>query len=926
MTREEFLIEFKWLKAQLDDTNREQIFQGLLSLTHICMEERQPEWGLEVAKYALPILQADMENASGMKFQELSDFLLENKEYADPRWDLYWEFVLECTRDDFELFMKYMEKNRPYAKKFYEPRAYTRSGKPAMKRVADALQGLTDRLYKFLGISLPSRTGKAIAFDTPVLTRNGWKAHGDLTIKDEVIGLDGEFKKILAIHNPCEMEYRVTFSDGESIICHGNHEWRVWDRHRNTYADVETKKIAERVKDNDGHAIYMLPQHEVVCGSHKPLWVEPYTLGAWLGDGRNQNPDICGAETDYAIVQKIIDNGYPLAWDTRHKTTGVRYYGFKNLRQDLQHYDMCHSRRKSPKRIPDEYLVADEEQRLELLAGLLDTDGALVKNERRYRFTTSDLLLAQDFISLVHTFGWRTSVTKYAPRTSTSGIKANRPYYAISFNPTMHIPCVLERKQLNDFSTQRRISIEKVERINGHVMGNCITVEGGIYCVGRTLKPTHNSTICIFYLCFRGNRNPNSHSAMGGHAGTLVKGFYKELLNLMTSSEYTYAEIYERWHPAHTLIRDKSAEDYTITLDEPDRFATITCRGIDATWTGAVDVSRDGLLYVDDLVRDRQHSLSPTRMEETYQEYLNKMVDRKNDGAQELMVGTLWNVLDPLERLSHQYADDPDYCFLRIPALDDDDESNFDYVINGFSTAYYKDMRDRLDTAEWMAKFQQRPFVREGLIFQLDTLKYYNGMIHVPDVERVIAVCDPAFGGGDYLSMPICYEMKDGHKPIVGWVYDKRPIEFTLPRVLGAIKQYGVTELRVERTGAGLMLGDKIREELKANNVFGCMVTQRDAPRKCSKEDKILGRADFIKENFEFIEVKGVEWEFEDTKDYEYHKRDADYNRAMDDLGMFSGEGKNAHDDSPDSLAQLAIMCEDELNGQIEVIKNPYME
>lgn len=594
MTREEFLIEFKWLKAQLDDTNREQIFQGLLSLTHICMEERQPEWGLEVAKYALPILQADMENASGMKFQELSDFLLENKEYADPRWDLYWEFVLECTRDDFELFMKYMEKNRPYAKKFYEPRAYTRSGKPAMKRVADALQGLTDRLYKFLGISLPSRSGK--------------------------------------------------------------------------------------------------------------------------------------------------------------------------------------------------------------------------------------------------------------------------------------------------------------------------------------------STICIFYLCFRANRNPNSHSAMGGHAGTLVKGFYKELLNLMTSSEYTYAEIYERWHPAHTLIRDKSAEDYTITLDEPDRFATITCRGIDATWTGAVDVSRDGLLYVDDLVRDRQHSLSPTRMEETYQEYLNKMVDRKNDGAQELMVGTLWNVLDPLERLSHQYADDPDYCFLRIPALDDDDESNFDYVINGFSTAYYKDMRDRLDTAEWMAKFQQRPFVREGLIFQLDTLKYYNGMIHVPDVERVIAVCDPAFGGGDYLSMPICYEMKDGHKPIVGWVYDKRPIEFTLPRVLSAIKQYGVTELRVERTGAGLMLGDKIREELKANNVFGCMVTQRDAPRKCSKEDKILGRADFIKENFEFIEIKAGDWEFEDTKDYEYHKRDADYNRAMDDLGMFSGEGKNAHDDSPDSLAQLAIMCEDELNGQIEVIKNPYME
>ena len=104
-----------------------------------------------------------------------------------------------------------------------------------------------------------------------------------------------------------------------------------------------------------------------------------------------------------------------------------------------------------------------------------------------------------------------------------------------------------------------------------------------------------------------------------------------------------------------------SADEFTITLGDPDRFATVTCRGIDGTWTGAVDVSKDGYLYVDDLVRDREHSLSPTRMENTYQEYLNKMVDRKNDGARELMVGTLWNVLDPLERMRKQYEHDPRY-------------------------------------------------------------------------------------------------------------------------------------------------------------------------------------------------------------------------------------------------------------------------
>jgi len=924
MTREEFQTEFDYAKDQLNENNAKAVFKRLFDLMRLCMAENHREWGLEIADYAEPRLKKMMEDATGIPFRELQDIMI-RPEYSDWRWDLYWDFILEQTYDRFEKFVAYMERKRQFIKKFYEPRQYTRSGKPALKLVAEALQELAERKYKFLGVSLPSRTGKAIAYDTPVLTKSGWKYHGDLTIRDEVIGLDGEFKKILAIHNPCEMEYKVTFSDGESIVCHGNHEWYVWDRHKGKYGNVETKKIAECVKDKDGHAVYMLPLQSAVCGSHKSLWVEPYTLGAWLGDGRNQNPDICGAESDYAIVQKIIDNGYPLAWDTKHKTTGVRYYGFKGLRQDLQHYDMCHSRRKSPKRIPDEYLVADEEQRLELLAGLLDTDGCLTKKERRYHFTTSDFLLMQDFVALVHTFGWRTCVTTNAPKTSTSGITARKPWYTIAFNPTKYIPCALERKQLHEFSEQRRIGIEKVEKIHNHVMGNCITVEGGLYCVGKTLKPTHNSTICIFFLCWKALRNPNSHSAMGGHAGTLVKGFYKELLNLMTSDEYCYHEIYERWYPDHVMIRDKSAEDYTITLDEPDRFATLTCRGIDATWTGAVDVSRDGTLYVDDLVRDRQHSLSAVRMEETFQEYLNKMVDRKNDGAQELMVGTLWNVLDPLERLRKKYEDDPDYKFLRIPALDENDESNFDYIVNGFSTEFYQDMRDKLDNAEWMAKFQQQPFVREGLVFELETLKYFNGYIYVPDITRVYSVCDPAFGGGDNLSMPICYEHQNGRRVIVEWIYDKRTVEYTIPRVASAIIRHHISELRVERTGGGMLLADKIRDELKARGYIGCRVIGVNAPTKCSKEDKILGVADTIKETFEFLE-KDCKFEGEIPPNVEVYQRDSDYNRAMEDMGMFSGEGKNKHDDAPDAMAQLAIMTEDKMNGAIDVIPNPYRE
>lgn len=189
------------------------------------------------------------------------------------------------------------------------------------------------------------------------------------------------------------------------------------------------------------------------------------------------------------------------------------------------------------------------------------------------------------------------------------------------------------------------------------------------------------------------------------------------------------------------------------------------------TWTGAVDISSDGYLYVDDLVRDRQHSLSPTRLENTYQEYLNKMVDRKIDGARELMVGTRWNLYDPLGKIEKLNRDNPLYRFRKIPALNDDGESNFEYDYGvGFSTKYYVDMKARLDANEWEAKYQQKPFLREGIMFAEDELRYYNGILPEGGFVKNVSACDVAWGGGDSLSMPVGAEFENGDVYIYDWI------------------------------------------------------------------------------------------------------------------------------------------------------------
>lgn len=426
------------------------------------------------------------------------------------------------------------------------------------------------------------------------------------------------------------------------------------------------------------------------------------------------------------------------------------------------------------------------------------------------------------------------------------------------------------------------------------------------------------STVCIFFLAWIAYKRPNSHSAMGGHSGILAKGFYKELLNLIVTPEYTFKELYDYKHPEYANMpfpTDKSSDDFTITLGSPDRFATITCRGIDGTWTGAVDVSSDGYLYVDDLVRDREHSLSPQRMENTFQEYLNKMVDRKNDGARELMVGTLWNVLDPLERISVQYEHDERYYFRRIPALDENDESNFNYEINGFSTEYYRNMRDRLANAEWMAKYQQRPYVREGLVFPENELKFCDGIVE-DGIWIVTALCDPAFGGADRLSMPVKLKHKEtGKQIIIDWVYKQGTQNVTLPLVADAIIRNVVTELRIEKNAGGGLYAENLKKELERRGCHHCKIKLFNASNKMDKTKRIIAYSDYVKDNYYFLmENRFLPTIAEDASNgiTRFRRREM-YDHAMNELQMFTAEGKNYHDDGADSITNMAMNDEKEL-------------
>lgn len=431
--------------------------------------------------------------------------------------------------------------------------------------------------------------------------------------------------------------------------------------------------------------------------------------------------------------------------------------------------------------------------------------------------------------------------------------------------------------------------------------------DGKLDFYGLSMPPrVGKSTICIFFLAWVIGKRPASHNAMSGHSGILADRFYTDVLKLTTSEEYTFSEIFPQIKFPQT-----SSDKNELRYDEVESFATLTCRGIDGTWTGAVDISADGYLYVDDMVRDRTESLSPKRLENRYQDYLNVLVDRKNDGSRELMVGTRWNVLDPLGRVETENKDNPRYRFRKIPALNENDESNFEYEYGkGFSTQYYRDMREKLDRNEWMAKYQQKPFVREGLLFPADELNYYNGVL--PDGEYLsAAACDVAWGGNDSLSMPFGYSFGsrvDGPIYIPDWIFNKGDKYKTKPLVTAKIIQNKSSMVRVEANNGGDEYAESVESMLKEQG-YKTNITWTKASNQMSKIAKIIQYAPDVKRRCYFLSSE---------------LQSEEYKQAMEELTTFTQIGKNLHDDAPDGLVQLIQFVSGELYAKCEAVNRPF--
>ena len=807
---------------------------------------------------------------------------------------LYWSvMLLEARHYVVDSYFLFLERKREQHAKFYEPRREI-----LMKHgVIQAMQDLVDDKLDLLTISAPPGSGKLLADDTPVLTTDGWKNHGDLKVGDYVYGLDGKPKRVLHVFPKDMANCVVEFTNGETVYCHENHEWVVFDRSTKEERIVETKylftvKLDSGVDGKRGHRYrFQLPSKEPFERDVDiKLPVKPYTLGAWLGDGRNCNPDVCCAPIDKCVIDSIVADGYEIAWHTTHKDTGVLYFGFKNLRQGLQSVGMCHSRRTTEKHIPDVYLTASKRQRLELLSGLLDTDGCCSKSEHKYHFSTTSEGLRDSFIALVSTFGWRVCLTESMPRPhkiqSGHEIVGRKMCYTIGFSPTEEIPCRVERKHLREFSKQRKIAIKSVRKVEPK-RGNCIQVEGGIYCVGKTMLPTHNSTLEIFLLSGVIGWFPDMPNLASSFSGTMTKSLYDGVNQILTDvDEYAWHEIFP--DVTFKAREGTNSKDQTINVGKRKRFKSLTCRAINASLTG--NTRCEYLLCADDLVSGIEEALNKERLEKLWQTYNTDLKTRKKQGCKELHICTRWSTLDPVGRLKMINADNPRARFLVVPALNENGESNFEYDGGvGFDTAYFNDIKKSMDDISFKCLFMGEPVEREGLLYHDDELQRYLDL-PLQEPDAVLSIVDTKNKGTDYFVQPVLLQYGDKYYCTDCICSDDSDYERQYARSTNLILTNKVEACQFESNNGGDRIALEVSKRVKEAKGY-CNITQSFTTQ--NKETKIIVYAPWVKEHIIF-------------RDRSMYNPNDDYGKMMSFLLGYSPMGKNKHDDVPDAFSSFA--------------------
>jgi deoxycytidine triphosphate deaminase len=348
--------------------------------------------------------------------------------------------------------------------------------------------------------------GKALALDTEVPTPSGWKTMAEIDVGDIVFTEQGEPTVVVAatdpiLERPCR---EVRFSEGTTVVCDAAHQWVTVTKNRRRHGRREPRIITTSeieqsliVRGERNHQIDLAAPVEY---PRRELPIDPYVLGAWLGDGTPTAANITCA--DEGILDEIELAGYAVAKTrTRHLVYvigGAGHTRDPETGRDGRNESLSSKLRDlgllGHKHIPDLYLRSSVAQREALLQGLMDTDG-YVDVYGRCDLTTVEEGLAWQYHELIASLGFRPTM---AVKRAVLDGRDIGPKFEVQFTPDREVFRLFRKmiRQRPDVRSHRFRAVTDVREV-ASVPVRCIEVSApsGQFLITRSYIPTHNSSL-----------------------------------------------------------------------------------------------------------------------------------------------------------------------------------------------------------------------------------------------------------------------------------------------------------------------------------------------------------------------------------------------------------------------------------------------
>lgn len=344
---------------------------------------------------------------------------------------------------------------------------------------------------------------KGLPLNTPILTSKGWSTMGELQVGDKVFDKDGNLCNVTvksSIHNnPC---CKINFDNSESVIADVDHRWLISFKlpYKNKkYPDgykheimttIELKTYLDSIQKRTSYNIpKILNAKPLNIKSESKLPLDPYVLGAWLGDG-SKDCGILTQATNSPIWEEIKSRGYEIGENLNHdperKGTDMRtIYGIRGI---LNYLGVLGN-----KHIPDMYLLSSYENRLDLLRGLMDTDGYYHPKRKRFVMTTSFDWQMEGMKKLLSSLGCKVSVFREIHKYNGKEF----PGWTINFTTNKFNPFLIRNSEIKNVVTKDNNSFRNIESIEfvETVPTQCIAVDSPshTYLCTHSLIVTHNT-------------------------------------------------------------------------------------------------------------------------------------------------------------------------------------------------------------------------------------------------------------------------------------------------------------------------------------------------------------------------------------------------------------------------------------------------